>query len=323
MQKKLNVVFTIDENYIQHFCVACTSLLDNNKNIGRIFLVQDIEEENKKLLSAINYLEQYYYVKIEKLSLDSKILENFKITHHVSKATYFRLLLSEILPKDIDSVMFLDSDIVVNDSLDGILELDFLREDNLYVSHQDGLNETTYSSNYEYYIFAVNHKYGEDELLRLRGIGFEGNKYFNAGIMYINLKKWREDDISSILIENAIKYNDHLLWWDQDVLNITFDKEWGELEHKYNNFDLNDRLECDNSVIVHYIGFVKPWHFMCQHPCKHLYWKYLKNTPFKDYKYPDLNIKNCVLKYTPLKLQIMIGKVLPKFLKEKIKCNAS
>ncbi|MDY0193866.1 MAG: glycosyltransferase family 8 protein [Aliarcobacter butzleri] len=294
MQKKLDVVFTINENYIQHFCVACTSLFENNKNIGRIFLVQDINQGNKKLEKTIDYLEQKYNIKIEKLSLDSKILESFKITHHISKATYFRLLLSEILPKDVDSVMFLDSDIVINGSLDDILELDFLREDNIHISYQDGINDKTYSSNYEYYIFAVNYKFDEDELSRLRRIGFEGNKYFNAGIMYINLKKWRNENISKTLIDNATKYNEHLVWWDQDVLNITFDKEWGELDFKFNAFGLNEKDDSKNYKIIHYIGSSKPWHFRNKHPYKHLYWKYLRMTPFKRYSPEDLTVINVI-----------------------------
>jgi len=307
MQKKLDVVFTIDENYIQHFCVACTSLLENSQNIGRVFLIQDIEQDNKNLQITIDYFRQKYNKEIEKLSLDSKVLENFKITHHISKATYFRLLLSEILPKDIDSVLFLDSDIVVNGSLDDIMKLDFLREDNIHIAYQDGLNDTTYSSKCEYYIFAVDHKYDENELLRLREIGFKGDKYFNAGIMYINLKKWRNDNIAKVLIDNATKYNEHLVWWDQDVLNITFDKEWGELDFKFNAFGLDKKNDTQVFRIIHYTGSSKPWHFRNNHPYKHLYWKYLKKTPFKRYIPEDLTVIN-VIKW-----------IIPKSIKEFIK----
>lgn len=292
--QNVDVVFTIDENYIQHFCVACTSLLENNQNIGRIFLVQDIDEDNNKLALVINYFKQKYNIEIEKLVLDSKILENFTITHHISKATYFRLLLSEILPKDIDKVLFLDSDIVIQGDLSDLIKLNFLRNDNVYAGYSDANENTSYSGNYEYYIFGVNHKSTKKDLERLRITGFEGNSYFNAGIMYINLKKWREENISKILIENATKYNEHLLWWDQDVLNITFDKEWGELDFKYNAFGLEMKDDIKNYIIIHYTGSSKPWHFRNKHPYKNLYWKYLKMTPFKRYIPEDLTVINVI-----------------------------
>ena len=283
MQERLDVVFTIDENYIQHFCVACTSLLENNQNIGRIFLVQDIDESNSKLLKTIDFLKAKYSVEIKKLALDSKILENFTITHHISKATYFRLLLPEILPSDVDKVLFLDSDIVVLDDLSNLIELDF--------------------GDAEYYIYGVNHKYNEIDLKRLRKIDFEGNSYFNAGIMYINLKKWRKDNISKLLIENATKYNEHLLWWDQDVLNITFDKEWGELDYTHNAFGLTDKDDSQDYKIIHYTGSSKPWHFRNNHPYKNLYWKYLRMTPFKRYIPEDLTIFNVLKWMVPVKVK--------------------
>lgn len=303
MQEKLNVVFTIDMDYVQHFCVACTSLLENNKKIiNRIFLVHDIEQNNTKFKKAIEFLEDKYNVKIEQLKLeDTSILDNFKLTHHVSKATYFRLLLSEIIPGDIDRVLFLDSDIIVNGSLVDLLTLDFFRSDNLDIRYKDGIKDN------EYYILAVDHKYNEQALKRLKEIGFRGNKYFNGGVMLINLKKWREDNIAKILIENAKKYNKHLVCWDQDVLNITFDMRWGELDFKYNAFGLVRKSDSQDYRIIHYTGSSKPWHFRNNHPYKHLYWQYLKITPFKRYIPEDLTVWN-VIKW-------MIPKNIKEFLK--------
>lgn len=310
MQKIINVVFTVDEGYIQHFCVACTSLLENNRNIiGRIFLVQDIDENNSKLKKTINFLRQKYNIEIEKLSLDSRLLDNFKITHHVSKATYFRLLLPNFLPKDIETVMFLDSDIIVNGSLDEILKLDFLKENNIS-SYKNELKNIGFSGNHEYYLFAVDHKYSENDLIRLRRIGFKGNKYFNAGVMYINLKKWRKENISKVLIKNATQYNEHLLWWDQDVLNITFNQKWGELDFKFNAFSLKSYNAEQDFKIIHYAGSSKPWHFRNNHPYKYLYWKYLRMTPFKRYIPEDFTLVNIIKSIIPNKLRHTIKRVI-------------
>lgn len=258
LMKKLNVCFTVDEKYIQHFCVAATSLLENNLDIiDRLFLIINCPRSDF-LERAVNFLENRYKVNVECLTIDDSLFENFKITHHFSKAAYFRLLLADILPEDVDKVLYLDSDVVVVGKLSDLLDLDFKNE---------------------YYLYAVDHKYKEKDVDRLRQIGFKGNFYFNSGVMYINLKKWRQDGISKILIENSFRYKEHILWCDQDVLNITFENQWGMLGCEYNVYDIT--LCSKNYKILHFVGSSKPWHFMNKHPLKYVYWKYLKMTPFR------------------------------------------
>lgn len=295
MQDKLNIVYTIDENYVQHFTVACTSLLEHNRElIGRVCLVHDIGK-SESLSKAIDFFKTNYNVYIEQYSLDSTVLEKFRVSHHVSKATYFRLLLAEILPGDIDKVLFLDSDIVVNGTLEQILALNFTDDNSVD------------STGHEYYIFAADHKYSETDLKRLEAMEFKGDKYFNAGIMYINLKMWRSDNIAEILLNNAAKYNEQLLWWDQDVLNITFDRQWGELDYKYNAFGLNEKKD-DDYKIIHYTGSSKPWHFKNKHPYRQLYWKYLKMTPYKRYIAEDFTVLKALKRIVPYTMKAKIKK---------------
>ncbi|MDD5578207.1 MAG: glycosyltransferase family 8 protein [Methylobacter sp.] len=291
---KLNVVFAIDKNYIEQFTVACVSLLENNKEIvGRIFLVTNVDDSNPKLFKSISFIKSRYGIVIETLGLNSEILSKFKITHHVSTATYFRLLLSDILPKSIEKVLFLDADLIVNGELNELLRLSFSPYSDAKESH-------------DIYVYAVNHRYSKKELERLAFAQFNSDTYFNAGVMYINLKIWRDNCIASRLIENAEKYNENLLWWDQDVLNITFEDKWSELDYKYNSFQLTERSESDYKII-HYTGSSKPWHFRNNHPYKHLYWKYLRMTPYRYTLPTDLTPLN-VLKW-----------MAPEFVKKKLK----
>src|SRR5690606_11757721 len=111
------VVFTIDEKFVRHFAVALVSLLENNQDLDlSIYIVHDIE----KLDSLNQVLESYllkYQFNYKLLSLDNSVLESFKVSMHLSKAVYFRLFLTEILPAEIDKILFLDSDLVVTGSL--------------------------------------------------------------------------------------------------------------------------------------------------------------------------------------------------------------
>jgi lipopolysaccharide biosynthesis glycosyltransferase len=266
---KLNIVFTIDENYIQHFCVALTSLLENNNQIiGEIYLISELDN-NTNLTKTLNFIQRKFNRLVICLKLNAKTFDKFKITHHISKATYFRLLLADILPSFVDTIIFIDSDIIVNGNIGKLQLLNF---------NVDAQNDEISAKN-TFYIYAVNHQYEEADLMRLRKLGFKGKKYFNAGIMLINLKKWRDENISKKLIEYAKRYNEDLVWWDQDVLNLVFDDKWMELDFQFNAFGLTENNNSDYQII-HYTGLSKPWQFRNNHPFRKLYWNYLKRTPF-------------------------------------------
>lgn len=281
---KISAVFTIDFYYIKHFTTACCSLLEHNASlIDHIYLIIDEEVSKRKLFDeALGFLRDHYRVEYSIISINSFDYSNLKISKHVTQSTYYRLSLAKILPQNLDKILFLDSDIIVNNSIEELTKLDF--DSNCY-------------------LYAVNHNYRRNELARLSFAGFNSPKYFNAGVMVIDLKKWREENVSEKLIEIAMKFNNKLLFWDQDVLNIYFEGRWKEVDYRYNAFALEEQSNPipKDLVIVHYTGSSKPWHLINEHPLKHMYWKYRKKTPFYPGLYEDINIKNLIYFITPMK----------------------
>ena len=281
MTNKLDVVFLTDINYLPYFTVALTSLLENNLNsINRIFLVHDVDdlEHFEKIL---DFFSKKYNKNIELLMIDSTSLDSYSLTHQLTKATYFRLYFANLLPKEIDKVLFLDSDIIVRKNIDDLLSLDFKIKNDCKG---------------EYYVYAVDHKFTKKEITRLRELNFVGEHYFNAGVLLINLKKWREDNVTSSFISTLEKYNNKILWADQDILNLVIDNQWGKISYNYNAFGLDGEMD-NNYKIIHYIGMSKPWQLRNKHPYKYLYWKYIQLTPFKRRFPEDLSILNVVRAY--------------------------
>ena len=128
------------------------------------------------------------------------------------------------------------------------------------------------------------------------------DKYFNAGVMLVNLDKWRRDGIQQKLFEYVEKNSDKILWGDQDVLNVVLqdgikyiDKRWnaqvGEYEH-CNDFNKIG----EEAYILHYIGKVKPWQPGNKNPFKEMYFKYFNMTPAecKIIKYNIYLLKYCI-----------------------------
>lgn len=269
VKEKLNIVFTIDENFIRHFSVALVSVLENNKHLDlSIFVIHDLEKL-EKLNEVLVFFRSTYEFSVELLSLDNSALENYKVSHHLSKAVYFRLFLANILPSAIDKILFLDSDLVVTGSLSFFATFEFgdqalLAQDDIELD--------------------INIK-------RLRDMGFPVKRYFNAGVLLINLKLWRERNMSAVFMETASAYMDKLAWWDQDILNICFYDQWEYFDKTYNGLHLRYKLK-QKPLIIHYAGPSKPWQYMNKNPYKSQYWKYHKLTPFKSVPIEGKTLRN-------------------------------
>ena len=279
LKKSLNVFFAVDKSFLTHFTVTITSLLENNKDITiTVYIIHDMTN-SFEIEKIISFLTQKYTVSVKSIFVDNSIFNNFQVVHYISKATYFRFLLADILPKNISSGLYLDCDIIITGSLMGILNSNFIDK-----------------SKGECGLLAVSDKGEIVEIERLKNkLSVETDMYFNAGVMFINLNKWREENVANKLIEIADKYKDLLTWSDQDVLNIYFKNKCGRLDSTYNTF--TNKVLAKTPIIIHFSGSSKPWHYLNNHPYKTQYWKYLNLTPFKNEKFEKVTFKKILKKY--------------------------
>ena len=88
---------------------------------------------------------------------------------------------------------------------------------------------------------------------------------FNAGVLLINLKKWREDNLEKKFFEYAKENMSHLRSVDQEILNNVCGKGIKSIDKKFNFIPelsnkkfLNDDEDHD-AIIVHFAGTQKPW----------------------------------------------------------------
>lgn len=293
--EKYNIVFATDENYVEHLGVALYSLLENNKSLYfNIYIISGgIDNEKYKKLELI---ASKFNCKLNDIVIDDEIFKELVTNYHFTSAMYYRLLIPEFIQDD--KVLYLDADIVVNNTIVDLYHIDI---DHFYVASVEnpGFNR-------------------HEELLMKKN-----SDYFNSGVMLINIKKWRKEKLQTKVIDFIDKNSSILKFPDQDGLNAIINGNWKKLPLKYNQqaviFEerFNDKYHCFsqfelnearvNPTIIHYTGSSKPWHFRNNHPHKKLYWKYLKMTPFKRYIPEDLTVIN-VTKW-----------MIPKSIKEFIK----
>lgn len=254
--------------------------------------VSDIQKEElrKTVCSFANTSLSFYRIDGDKYRKLPGRLDHPTIT----QATYYRLDLANILSPDIDKVLYLDGDIICRKSLTDLWNTDISQ---YAVAGVHDVCEKLYEKNNHLHLYP-----------------WKG--YFNAGVLLINLKWWRENNSTALFYEFISQHGDWLKYQDQDVLNYVFNEHKLLLPIKYNlattfltkkdfkNYSNQLAEAIPDPVIIHYI-VGKPWQLSCRHPYRNAFLKYKSQTIWKDEPLQEDR---------PLSLRIKkaIGKVLRK-----------
>lgn len=254
--------------------VMLKSLIINNSDTEihcHAIINKDVTEDDKaSLMQIVGNENTMNFYPFKKELLD--YYPGLRGTHY-GEAIYYRLFCASILPKNIDKILYLDSDMIICDSLLPLWNVDI------------GNNA----------MGAVINPCMEREELK----PFKINKYVNSGVLLINLHYWREQNVGSQFVQ-VIKQNTHqIVYPDQDVLNILFKDLITYLPIRYNlthiylykeeilNKYLGEQLsELHDAwlkpAIVHYTGPIKPWMSNCNHPLRLCFRFYLEMTQWSN-----------------------------------------
>lgn len=259
MNKDNVVVFSTDEGYILPTAVAIYSILSNKKHdthINFYIMTEKVlsEESNNILVNCLSIDRQstltYLYV-------GDKFKSNKMTIGHISKATYYRLLLPQLL-KDVDQCLYLDGDICAYGDISRLLDIKMYEEE--YIAGVKSANIQL-------------RRRGKGDRLDILGID-NLDTYINAGVLVLNLKSIRQNNIDKEMLKLAL--NNYPLQ-DQDVINISCFNHIKILHPKYNAmpslfrynkgrlsniYTVEEIDECrKRPVIVHYAERYKPWKF--------------------------------------------------------------
>lgn len=264
----MHIAFCTDNNYSMPCGIAMVSLLENNKSedITIHLLGCNLNATNKKLLeeTADKYKKQILFYDIKE-----KELERFELSkegpQYLSISCCTRLFLAEIIPNNITKILYLDCDIMVVDKLNHLWNTD--------IEHH------SIAGVIEYLTFKP------DTFKNLR----YPNKYayINSGVLLINLKYWRENNVLNKFSEYAENNKENLKFIDQDILNgtlyastlllpIKYNTHMFFFERKTNTFQYQEEMyeARKNPVIIHFTSSSKPWNKGSLHPLTSKYIEY-------------------------------------------------
>lgn len=235
--------------------IAIVSILENNKGTAcSVYVLTDsLNNKNRELFS---YLSDYYKQRITVTEISAESFNNLKVRSRYPKSMYYRFLLPDLIADT--KVLYLDCDIIVRKPLSAFYNTDLT----------------------DIAAAVVEDAQGDDILLHNR-IRYSG-KYFNSGVMLINLDYWRDNCIKDTLVDFILKNPDRCFYPDQDALNIVLENGVKFVDYGNNCQELwftkLDRLQFSftkfsavidaikDPVIVHYTSTLKPWFYECKHP---------------------------------------------------------
>ena len=267
MKKKLNIALVFDENYVDYACVTIKSLLKNvnsNSEITFLCINNDLSSVGIKKVEATlkNSKNEIIWI-----NPDQKLTELSNLAVHLGRfpsIVWYKVFLPFILPKEIDEVLFIDTDILINGDISSFYHCTLV---------QMGKN-----------LIACALDRSADTLAKV----FNLDKYINSGVILYNCKRiranWNVDDYMKFFW-NA--YNSiNIIFPDQDIINIMFDSSIYLFDTKYNftkmvdkEYVVSNKTEVKESVIIHFVGGEKPWNidYCGPYAFKYLryYYKYL------------------------------------------------
>ena len=177
-------------------------------------------------------------------------------TKHVTHMAYARLFLAELLPSHIDKCVYIDTDI--------LFELDVFE---LLHTPLDGCA-----------VGAVPNGDDRDGARQFRRLGIQGRRYFNSGVVLIDLDRWRARRIGEAALRFSREFVGPLIMGDQDALNAVLHDDWKVLPERWNTWA--SWIQDDEPRVTHFTMVPKPWHADYTGPLRDRFFAYLDRTAF-------------------------------------------
>ncbi len=214
MTQPFAVCFAADDKYAPYMGLAVLSIVKNAAPQDRFhFYVLDnhISAQNKQKLDA---LRTRYPFEMTYIPLDTRLFAHCKVQRPQSwtLSIFGRYLIPKAVPAD--KVLYLDCDVMARGSLRALFEVN-LR--GYYVAGVPDYNVISRGK--------LKERFGAD---------FKKEEYINSGVLLINNKKWRQENLFERLLAFSQQHADDLLWPDQDAINVVCQKRKKMLPERYN-----------------------------------------------------------------------------------------
>ena len=242
----MNILATLNMNYMKIFCVMLSSLLRTNPGKIDVYLLRGKAEldctEAERILGQRGTVTQ---IPVGGDFSDAPITDRYPVE------MYYRIFAAKYLPESLDRILYLDPDLIVNKPLDALYNTEM------------GLN----------YFAAASHTGRMLRMLNEIRLDMpDESPYINSGVMLMNLNLLRREQDRDEVYDYISTHKNKLILPDQDIISGLYGDRIIPLDpYRYN---MTERLFIlhrqnigfmgvdwvrENSAIIHYCGRNKPW----------------------------------------------------------------
>jgi len=275
----VTVALAADDNYARPLAAALRSIvanLDASRMLTCCILDMGITAENRQALMTILAGPKVDVLWNE--SLNDRVQRLPNTWPAITRATYARLFLPEVLPEDVPRVLYLDSDVIARRCVG-----------ELFASDMDAYAALAVPDTQSPFVSSP------------AGVPFwfdrgraAGEPNFNAGVMLIDLEQWRETDVAAAALAYLTDGRHHFAQ-DQEALNSVLSGRIGSIDPRWNQQAELFQKEYEAIVpydrelirevqrdpwIIHFSNSPKPWTYGQTHPFLDEWFSYLDQTPY-------------------------------------------
>jgi lipopolysaccharide biosynthesis glycosyltransferase len=268
-------VYDPQGTYSRHAGVLMTSIFEHTQSPVCIHVLHDntLTADNRGRFSrtAERFNQKVRFVDVtnsfSKIDQDGDM---DKIAKRYTRGMFFRLLIPDLI--DAEKVIYMDCDIVVNLDIAELWNIDLSVPDVSLAAVADEVLATNLS---------------KIERTRFDAWGLEYGKYFNSGVLLMDLNRMRQkyNDLLRGVKLFYERYGALAVYIDQDFLNVTFRNDVLFIDGRFNKLTMLSLCEGHakdiEGVIIHFAG-PKPWVFLKNSASDSLYWEMFERSEWSD-----------------------------------------
>jgi lipopolysaccharide biosynthesis glycosyltransferase len=276
----IEIVMAVDARYARQLAVAIASMAANTDDLYRVHVLHedlsldDIDRVQRSLPDR---------VRVEWVDVGPAVTD-LPLPSEIPRPMYFRLLISDVLPRAPDRVIYLDADVIVRRPLGELWRSD------LGTAPIGAVRDA-------YLPWMV-----RNPRFHWRDVGVAPDApFFNSGMLVVDVERWRTREVGpralNLLSEESSMF-------DQCALNVVLEREWASLPPEWNvqsyhligdeclAYASEGRARLDAAIrdpaIVHFTDgtFNRPWEAPCSNPYRDEWLAHLDRTAWRGWR-PD------------------------------------
>ncbi len=241
-KKVVPVFFGADQRFTPYLMTCVASLIEKTsarKRYNIHILHTDINEDTQNMIRGL--AKDNVSIEFNDVSETiEQISASLPIRDYYSPSTYFRFVIASHFPQ-YDKALYIDADTIVNQDVSKLYDTNI---GNAYVG---AVPEAVMTA------LPDCGRYAEKVL------GIARARYFNAGMLIINSKAWREHDVLGQFLF-LISYYNFVVAQDQDYLNVICKNKVHYLPRRWNMETIRSwNIDPSRIGIIHYAFAAKPW----------------------------------------------------------------